>query len=213
MRREERLGSHQGLTQPWSPPPACPGRHRGLSVGRPPPQAPPTLTNMARSSMLPGSSRRPPKRSVFFRFCSQALAIPAETGVSGAGAGPAEELLWPQPQAPLVGAALPPVAAETIQRAVTDPRLRARVQGLGLNPHPFGGPHASVIHESPETAGAGGSSLGAVSRVSMQETASSASPFLWLSGALAPLWGGAKLESLGAHSTPFPGADAGVFVD
>lgn len=37
------------------------------------------LTNMARSSTLLGNSRRPPKRKVFCRFCSQALAIPIET--------------------------------------------------------------------------------------------------------------------------------------
>lgn len=43
----------------------------------------PQLTNMARSSMLLGSSRRPPKRKVFCRFCSQALAIPAETWSQG----------------------------------------------------------------------------------------------------------------------------------
>lgn len=169
------------------------------------------LTNMACSSMLPGSSRRPPKRSVFFRFCSQALAIPAETGVRGAGARQ-KSSSGPSPKPPVGGAALPPEATETIQRAVIDPRLRARVQELDSNPHPIGGPHASVIHEPPETAGAGDSSPAAVPSPHARDPIVCFSISLVKQCPRPALWRG-QVKSLGAHSTPFPGADAGVFVD
>lgn len=97
----------------------------------------PVLTNMARSSMLLGSSRRPPKRSVLCRFCSQALAIPAETGVRAwprVGRGERGSS-GPSPESKGGGrveewgrvSALPSAAEETVQRAVIYPRSRARV--------------------------------------------------------------------------------------
>ena len=118
----------------------------------------------------------------------------------------------PSPKAPVGGAALPPEATETIQRAVTDPRLRARVQELDWNPHPIGSLHDSVIHEPPETAGARGSSPAAVPSPHARD------PIVCFSISLVkqcprPTLGREQIKSSGAHSTPFPGADAGVFVD
>ena len=107
----------------------------------------------------------------------------------------------PSPKPPVGGAALPPEATETIQRAVTDPRLRARVQELDSNPHPIGS-RTPQLSMSPQRQLVPGARPRRLCRVPMQETLSSASPFLWLSSALAPLWGGNKSRVRGHIQPP-----------
>lgn len=118
VQREERLGSHQE-SHPALVLSACVPRPAQGSLGRPSPSPSPALQLHQHGPQLHAawSSRRPPNpRSVFFRFCSQALAIPAETGVSGAGAGPAEAPLAPAPRKPLGGGCSPSSGRRAIQR-------------------------------------------------------------------------------------------------